>query len=119
MCGRLKHNLPPTPTRQPKIHPRSSYPQVAKARAAAASTEATKPKARDIQRYLAIASAMVGDDFEEGFQASLAPPAAGGRRADATDGVMSRDALKRQTTARVQLAEAKAAALAAEKEAQK
>ncbi len=102
---------------QPKFT--APLPQVAKARAAAASTEATKPKARDIQRYLAIASAMVGDDFEEGFQASLAPPAAGGRRADATDGVMSRDALKRQTTARVQLAEAKAAALAAEKEAQK
>lgn len=57
---------------------------------------------------------MVGDDFEEGFQGATAAPVPGGRRVDATDGVMSREALKRQTTARVQLAEAKAAAAAAE-----
>jgi hypothetical protein len=65
-----------------------------------------KPKARDIQRYLAIASSMVGDDLEEGLlnfpaAAGSGPAGLASRRENRSDAVPTRDALKREAGSKV------------------
>ncbi len=74
--------------------------------AAAPIPEASKPKARDIQRFLAIASSMVGDELEEGVTSAPVAAATGSRR-DNVDAVLSREALKRATASKVSAAEAR------------
>jgi hypothetical protein len=69
--------------------------------------EASKPKARDIQRFLAIASSMVGDEVEEGI--TNVPTAAAAGRREAADAVLTRDQIKRAMASKVAMAEARAA----------
>jgi len=72
----------------------------------AAAPEAAKPKARDIQRFLAIAANMVGDELEEGVTAAPVTTVAG--RREVADAVLTRDQLKRATASKVMLAELRA-----------
>lgn len=72
----------------------------------AAAPEAAKPKARDIQRFLAIAANMVGDELEEGVTAAPVTAVAG--RREVADAVLTRDQLKRATASKVMLAELRA-----------
>ena len=75
----------------------------------------TKPKARDIQRFLAVAAAMVGDELEEG---ALLPQGAGNQaRKDAAkelDSMMSlRDKVKMEGTVKLKAHQAETARIAA------
>ncbi len=77
---------------------------------------AAKPKARDIQRFLAVASAMVGDELEEGISTSggvavaAAAAAVAARRDGAVaDSVVSlRERVKLESLAKVREGRAKA-----------
>ncbi len=82
-----------------------------------ADTAAAKPKARDIQRFLAVASAMVGDELEEGIStaggaavaAAAAAAVAARRDGSAADSVLSlRERVKLESMAKVREGRAKA-----------
>ena len=106
----LTHPLSLTPTHPPRTQLlQSKQPE-------APLDLSTRPRARDIQRYLAVAAAMVGDELEEG---ALLP--AGGvaneRRKEAaaeTDTLNNlRDKVKMDTAARAKIVAAEAAKAAA------
>ncbi len=106
------HSLTPPPpphTRAPPAHLQSKQPE-------APLDLSTRPRARDIQRYLAVAAAMVGDELEEG---ALLPAggAANERRKEAaaeTDTLNNlRDKVKSDTAARAKIVAAEAAKAAA------
>ena len=112
VCKIVHTNTPP-PLTLP--HHTQTHTQV-KAAGVQADAAAAKPKARDIQRFLAVASAMVGDELEEGIStaggaavAAAAAAVAARRDGAVADSVLSlRERVKLDSMATVREGRAKA-----------